>query len=283
MISFHQDVLVEKGTATVRRCEYCDSPVPADATVCPVCRQVISEETLERVLPLLKRPHAPEVRAMSTMERLWGVIRRPGPTYRDIGQRPDGAGPLMIVMMNALVLVGFFLIISSKFTVPVVVNGTPIDISVLDSNLAGPYYGTALASIVPNIMIGMVYLFLGSLFAHIAFKVTGGTGRLFKTLSIVGYSMMPVFLFRLIGLLVVSLVMPSYAVQNVSSWPSVIGSIYGSDVWLILDYMTTAAFVWVGFLLTLGIREAHDTSTIWAFIVSVACMIVLGWTFWQAH
>jgi hypothetical protein len=192
----------------------------------------------------------------------------------------------MIVMMNALVLAGFFLILSSKFTVPVVMNetaGTTAIVSVLDSSLAGTYYGTALASIVPNIMIGLVYLFLGSLFAHIAFKVTGGTGRLFKTLSIVGYSMMPVFLFRLIGLLVVSAVMPSYPVEDAASWPSVIGSVYGSGLWLIIDYMTTAAFVWVGFLLTLGIREAHDTSTVWAFIVAVACMIVLGWTFWQVH
>ena len=251
-----------------------------------MCRQVISEDALERVLPLLKRPQAPEVRAMSIMERLWGVIRRPAPTYRDIGQRPDGGGPFLIIAMNALVVAGFFLIISSKFTVVVVTNvtsGATDTVSVLLSEASGQYFLTALAGVVPNLMIGMIYLFLGTAFAHIAFKVTGGTGRPFKTLSIVGYSMMPVLLFRLLGLLVVLAVMPNYSIQNPAAWPSVVGSVYVSGLWLIMDYMTTAAFVWVGFLLTFGIREAHDTSTIWAFLVSAACMIVLGWTFWQAH
>lgn len=260
--------------------------MPADATVCPVCRQVISEEALERVLPLLKRPQAPDVRSMGTMERLWGVVRRPSPTYRDIGQRPDGAGPLVVIMMNALVMVGFFLAISSRFTVVVVTNatlGTTATISVLDSQGGSMFYAAALASILPNVMIGMVYLFVGTMIAHVAFKVAGGTGRMTKTLSIVGYSMMPVLLFRVIGFVVLLAVMPTYSVQYQVSWQGVIVAVYGSDIWLILDYMTTASFVWVGFLLTFGIREAHDTSTVWAFLISVACMIVLGWTFWQAH
>jgi hypothetical protein len=247
---------------------------------------VISEEALERVLPLLKRPQAPEVRAMGTFERLWGVIRRPAPTYRDIGQRPDGAGPLLIVMMNALVIMGIFLAISSRLTVVVVVNataGTTATVSVLDSSAGSSFYAVGLMSLLPNIMIGLVYLFLGSLFAHVAFKVAGGTGRLAKTISIVGYSMMPVLLFRVLGLLVVLAVTPSYDVQNQAAWAGVIGLVYSSDVWLILDYMTTASLIWVGLLLTFGIREAHDTSTVWAFLISLACMIVFGWTFWQAH
>jgi len=251
-----------------------------------VCRQVISEEALERVLPLLKRPEAPEVRAMGTIERLWGVIRRPALTYRDIAQRPDGAGPFMIIMMNALLLMGFFLAISSHLTVVVVTNvtsGATATVSILDTTDAGMYYATALASIVSNIMIGMIYLIVGTLFAHIAFKVAGGTGRMTKTLSVVGYSMMPVLLFRVIGFFVLLAVLPTYDIGPGAVLPNVVASIYGSDVWLILDYMTTASFVWVGFLLTFGIREAHDTSTVWAFLIALTCMIVLGWTFWQAH
>ncbi len=223
---------------------------------------------------------------MGTFERLWGVIRRPAPTYRDIGQRPDGAGPLLIVIMNAFVIMGLFLAISSRFTVVVVTNatsGATATVSVLDSSAGSMFYATAMVSMLPNIMIGFVYLFVGSLFAHLAFKIAGGTGRMAKTVSIVGYSMMPVLLFRVLGFLVVLAVMPSYDIQNVTAWAAVIGSVYSSGIWLILDYMTTAAFVWVGFLLTFGIREAHDTSTIWAVLISLTCMIVLGWTFWQAH
>ncbi len=270
----------------VRRCEYCDSPVPADATVCPVCRQVLAEETLERVLPMLKRPGAPEVRALSVGERLWGVIRQPAATYRDIGQRPDGAGPFLIILMNALVVAAFFLVVSSKFTVTVVLNETTREsavVSVLDTQGAYMYYATALASIVPSIMLGFVYLLVGTVFAHIAFKITGGSGRAGKTLAIVGYSMIPVLIMRLVALVVVFAALPTHLIDDSGLWPSIIQSIYDADVWLIIDYMTTAAFVWVGFLLIFGIREAHDTSTVWAFVVSLACMIVLMWTFWQAH
>jgi hypothetical protein len=47
--------------------------------------------------------------------------------------------------------------------------------------------------------------------------------------------------------------------------------------------MTVGAFFWTGFLLIFAIREAHATSTMWAAFVSLACMIVLIWTFWQVH
>ena len=98
----------------VRRCEFCDSPVPADATICPICREEIAEETLERILPMLKKPEAKEVRFMGSGERIWGVIRRPAVTYRDIGQRPDPLGPFIIILINAIIIAGLFLTLSSK-------------------------------------------------------------------------------------------------------------------------------------------------------------------------
>lgn len=136
----------------------------------------------------------------------------------------------------------------------------------------------------------MVYLVIGSAFAHLAFKITGGVGRKGKSVAVVGYSMLPVILFRLIGLLIFLLEPTAYPVyvndglngggMQVST---IISMIYMSPTWILIDYMITASFVWVGFLLVFGIREAHDTSTSWAILVSIACMIVLAWTFWQAH
>ena len=108
----------------VRRCEFCDSPVPADATVCPVCREKIAEETLERILPMLKRPEKAEVHYMGTRQRMWGVVRNPAATFRDIGQRPDPIGPFLIILINALIIAGMFLALSSKVTTVVVVNAT---------------------------------------------------------------------------------------------------------------------------------------------------------------
>jgi hypothetical protein len=277
----------------VRRCEFCDSPVPADATTCPVCKETIAEETLERILPILKRPESPEVKFMGTRERMWGVIRKPAATYRDIGQRPDSAGPFMIIVINALIVAGLFLSLTSKITTNVIVNATSGQIgqaSLVLSPQGGSVWIFALVGMMPSIMIGIIYLIFGTVFAHFAFKLTGGTGGRMKTLSVVGYSMMPVILVRIVAILVVLVALQPYPdVVNFDPeslailTPAVINWAYTSGIWFTIDIMTTGAFLWTGYLLIFGIREAHDTSTIWAAFVAIACVVVLVWTFWQVH
>ena len=102
--------------------------------------------------------------------------------------------------------------------------------------------------------------------------------------------MLPVVIFRLIGLVIFLVAMENYPVfandglNNAGiSYTAIVEAIYLSPLWIIIDYLITASFVWVGFLLVFGIREAHDTSTTWAILVAIACMIVLVWTFWQVH
>ncbi|MGY5859793.1 MAG: YIP1 family protein [Candidatus Thorarchaeota archaeon] len=278
----------------VRRCEFCDSPVPADATICPVCREEIAEETLERILPLLKRPEAKEVRFMGIGERIWGVLRRPSAAYRDIGQRPDAAGPFIMILMNAAIIAVLFLTISSKVTASVIVNSTTFE-TVNTNVLASPhgtyFYLLAFVGMLPSIMLGLLYLVVGTAFAHFAFKLAGGAGGKMKTLAIVGYSMLPVILVRLLAIIVVLAMVPGYpTVVNfydtdvlTTIAPDIVNFVYTSDVWVIVDILTTGSFVWTGFLLVFGIREAHDTSTLWAVVIAIICVVVLGWTFWQAH
>ena len=195
------------------------------------------------------------MRALGVIDRLWGVIRRPSSTYRDIGQRPDYAGPFAIVVANALIMAGFFLAISSKITKNVYVNttlGTRTTVSVLSLPEGSNYFMTALVSILPNILIGMVYLVIGSAFAHLAFKVTGGIGRKGKTISIVGYSMLPVLIFRLIGLAILLVFLPSYPIyandalnQGGIAAVSIVLAVYASPLWTTIDYLVTASFIWV--------------------------------------
>ncbi|MHA2025823.1 MAG: Yip1 family protein [Candidatus Thorarchaeota archaeon] len=275
----------------MRRCEFCDSPVPADATVCPVCKESIAEETLERILPMLKRPDSPDVRYMGTLERMWGVIRRPSATYRDIGQRPDAAGPFMLILINALIMAGLFIALSSKITTTVVLNataGTTGPASYVSSPEGVIVWVVALVGMMPAIMLGIIYLLFGTMFAHFAFKLMGGTGRKGKTLSIIGYSMTPVILVRLLSILVVLVAVPGYPgvltpAELAIFTPDIVAWAYTSGVWFTIDIMTTGAFIWTGFLLIFGIREAHDTSTFWAAVIAIACVFILGWTFWQVH
>jgi len=268
--------------------------VPADATICPICREEIAEETLERILPMLKKPEAKEVRFMGTGERLWGVIRRPAVTYRDIGQRPDIVGPFIVILFNAAIIAGLFLTLSSKVTATVVLNATTmesVNTNVLLSPYGGHFYIVALIGLLPSIMLGMIYLIIGTAFAHFAFRLVGGTGGKMKTLAIVGYSMIPVILVRLLAIIIILVVLPEYPTVVNFADPGALGAIapdivnfaYTSGVWWIIDILTTGSFLWTGFLLIFGIREAHDTSTLWATIVAILCTIILAWTFWQVH
>ncbi|TFH07018.1 MAG: YIP1 family protein [Candidatus Thorarchaeota archaeon] len=278
----------------VRRCEFCDSPVSADATTCPVCREDIAEETLERILPLLKRPEAKEVRFMGIFGRLWGVIRRPSATYRDIGQRPEAAGPFIIILVNAAIIAGLFLSLSSKVTTVVVVNatsGATAPANVLVSPQGSYFVMLALIGMLPSIMMGIIYLIIGTAFAHFAFKLAGGAGGKMKTLSIIGYSILPVVLLRLVSIIIIIVVVPYYpTIIDFSQGGSLpyltqdfVTFAYTSDAWFMIDIVTTAGFLWTGLLLIFGIREAHDTSTIWAVFVSIVCTTILILTFWQIH
>jgi hypothetical protein len=230
---------------------------------------------------------------MGPIERLWGVIRRPAPTYRDIGQRPDLAGPMLVIIMNALVIVGIFLAISSKMFVTTRVGNSTvfqlIDVGVLSSEHGQAFMIAGLASALPSILLGILFLIVGTAFAHLAFKITGGTGTRGKTAAIVGYSVFPIVIMRLIAILIVLVAMPTFELSGGGGQfdpgliPLAIEQVFNAGWWLTIDYMTNISFVWVGFLLIFGIREAHDTSTEWAVIVSILCMIVLSWTFWVAH
>ena len=278
----------------VRRCEFCDSPVPADATTCPICREEIAEETLERLLPLLKRPEAKEVRFMGIFGRLWGVIRRPSPTYRDIGQRPEAAGPFVVILVNAAIIAAMFLSLSSKVTAVVVLNATTgltTEAPVLASPHGSFFILLALIGMLPSIMVGIIYLIIGTAFAHFAFKIAGGAGGKMKTLSIVGYSMIPIVLVRLLSIIIILAVVPGFpgvvnfydASSLTAITPALVTFAYDSGVWWIIDILTTGGFLWTGFLLVFGIRESHDTSTMWAVFVSIVCTTILIWTFWLAH
>ena len=103
--------------------------------------------------------------------------------------------------------------------------------------------------------------------------------------------MTPVILVRLLSIIVILAIVPYYpTIVNPSDpiglaalTPNLVMFAYASDVWLIIDIMTTGGFLWTGLLLVFGIREAHDTSTLWAVLVSIICTAVLILTFWQVH
>ena len=93
----------------------------------------------------------------------------------------------MLVLINALIMAGLFIALSSKITTTVVLNataGTTGPASLVSSPQGGIIWIAALVGLMPTIMLGIIYLLFGTIFAHFAFKLMGGTGRKGKTLSI---------------------------------------------------------------------------------------------------
>jgi hypothetical protein len=188
-------------------------------------------------------------------------------------------------------MAGLFISLSSKITTTVVVNattGATAPASLVYAPQGGMIWLAALAGLMPSIMLGIIYLLFGTIFAHFAFKLAGGVGGKGKTLSIIGYSMTPVILVRLLSILIALATVPGYPgvlspAELATFTPDIVAWAYSSGVWYITDIMTTGAFIWTGYLLIFGIREAHGTSTLWATVIAIACIIILGWTFWQAH
>ncbi|MEM4735387.1 MAG: YIP1 family protein [Candidatus Thorarchaeota archaeon] len=266
----------------MRRCSACNSPVPSDATVCPVCGQKIAEEILERVLPFLKRPLAEDVKTLGLVGRIIGVLIRPAATFRDIARRPDGRGPAVVVLFNALIMTAAFLAVCSKLTLNYIVDEEPVAIGLLSSPVAPGVISVGLFTIVPNLILGMLYLTIGAGAAHVILKIAGGTARYGRSMMIVGYSLVPVILARLLGVLILMLTIPEMSVEQYGT-TYIVTTVFQSGAFVIIDYLTTASFIWVGFILAFGIREVHNTSTSWAFAISAICTAILILTFWQVH
>ncbi len=273
-----------------KTCPVCGMNVSIDTIICPYCGSKIGEEKLERILPFLKRDTTPEPVPLGTFRRIYGVLRYPASTFRDIALRP-AKGSFFIIMLFALLNLAFMLIAVSHIyiteTVYVTVGNSTVpqvvDSSILLSNTYGPS-GLLIVFgwFIPMLLTIIIIWFIGSFFAWLAYKFAGGTGKYKHTLNMIAFTMVPLLLLRtmFIPILIVGLPNIQYGGSEYT-FDALNTLIVNNPIWGVLNALTAVGLIWAGFLLIFGIREVHKTPTLHAVILAIiSTAVMIGVFLW---
>lgn len=258
--------LLKGNEVIVVSCPKCGALVAPDEEVCPNCNYRLAEETLERLLPLLKRPEREPISAMPFPIRIAKAIIAPSSALHDVARAPDAMGPLIIYILNVLVLTLFYAAVWNH----IYPFGDYWLLRVLGD-------GAILGRLVSNALLVFIqFLFLG--FAYwLPFRLVGKKSGFKKNLSIVGYAYIPVLIGRAVSLLLLFTNLPMILIPASASLLQaqiLIALVFMSPVWNNVAGIEIACWLWAAFLIALGIRQLNQLKTAVALISSYAIMLV---------
>jgi hypothetical protein len=247
-------------------CPRCGALVAPDEEVCPECNYRLTEETLERLLPLLKKPEKEPISAMPFPTRIAKAIIAPSQAFYDISRAPDAAGPFIIYLLNILVLALYY----GAGWDHIYPFGDYWILRVLSD-------GALLGRIVSNsILVFIQFLFIGFIY-WLPFKLVGRKGSYKRDLSIIGYAYTPVLIGRAISVLILSTSLPSIIIPVGASLLQAgisITFVFTSSVWSVVTIIEFACWLWAAFIIALGIRQVNELSTTAALISSYIIMLI---------
>ncbi len=268
-----------------KTCPVCGMEVSIDTITCPYCGSKIGEEKLERILPFLKRDTSPEPVPLGTFQRIYGVLRRPAYTFRDIALRP-AKGAFFIILLFALVQFAYMIVSMSHIyiteTIYVQVGNQTVPQTVTSNILISNTYGpsgllVSFGWFLPMLLTLIIIWFLGSGFAWLLYKFAGGNGTYKHTLNMISFVMVPELLLRALFIPILMIGLPSIEYNSTTFTVENLNQLFiNNPIWGVLNVLTIIGFIWAGFLLIFGIREIHKTPTLHAFIlaiISAAAMI----------
>lgn len=247
-------------------CPRCGALVAADEEVCPDCNYRLAEETLERLLPLLKRPEKEPISAMPFPVRIAKAIIAPSQAFYDISRAPDAAGPFIIYLLNVL---GLALYYAAGWN-HIFPFGDYWILSALGN-------GAILGRIFSNaVLVFIQFLFIGFLY-WLPFKLVGKKSSYKRDLSIIGYAYTPVLIGRAISVIILFTSLPSTVIPvgaNLLQAGISITLVFMSAVWNVVAIIEFACWLWAAFIIARGIRQVNELSTTAAFISSYAIMLI---------
>jgi hypothetical protein len=247
-------------------CPRCGALVAPDEEVCPECNYRIAQETLERVLPLLKRPEKEPISAMPFPTRIAKAIIAPSQAFHDISRAPDAAGPFMLYLLNIL---GITLCYAAGWA-HIIPFGNYWALRALGE-------GALLGRIVSNaILVFIQFLFLGFIY-WLPFRLVGKKGSFKKDLSIIGYAYTPVLIGRALSVLLLFTLLPTVIIPadaNVIQAGISVTLVFTSSVWDAVTVIEIACWLWAAFIIALGIRQVNELSTTVALISSYGIMLI---------
>ena len=247
-------------------CPRCGAPVAPDEEVCPECNYRIAEETLERLLPLLKRPEKEPISAMPFPIRIAKAIIAPSQAFHDISRAPDAMGPLVLYTLNVIALTLYY---AAGWSHIYPYGDFEILRALGDSALLGRLASNAIFILIQFLFLGFIY--------WLPFRLVG-RGSSFKTdLSIVGYAYTPVLIGRAISLLMLSRSLPTVIIPAEATFfqaQIAITMVFMSPVWNTALGIEIASWLWAAFLIALGIRQVNELSTSAALVSSYVIMLI---------
>ena len=247
-------------------CPRCGALVAPDEEVCPECNYRLAPETLERLLPLLKRPEKEPISAIPFPIRIAKAIISPSQAFYDISRAPDAVGPFMIFLLNVLCLTLFY----AAGWNHIYAFGDYWALSALGE-------GALLGRMVSNaILVFIQFLFLGLIY-WLPFRLVGKKGSYKKDLSIIGYAYTPVLIGRAISVLILFTSLPSIVIPvgaNLLQAGISVAFVFTSSAWTIVTIIEFATWLWAAFIIALGIRQVNELSTTAALISSYVIMLI---------
>ncbi|MFB0560854.1 MAG: YIP1 family protein [Candidatus Lokiarchaeia archaeon] len=247
-------------------CPKCGALVAPDEEVCPECNYRLAEETLERLLPLLKRPEKEPISPMPFPIRIAKSIIAPSQAFHDIARAPDAAGPFILYVLNVLAITIYYAA-GWNHIFPL---GDYWILRVLgDGALLGRLASNAILVLIQFLFLGFIY--------WLPFRLIGRKSSFKRDLSIVGYAYIPVLIGRAISILILFTGLPIVVIPGNASFLQAqfsVASVFMSSVWNTVTTIEIACWLWAAFLIALGIRQVNELSTAAALISSYAIMII---------
>jgi hypothetical protein len=256
---------MEKFTMTMS-CPRCGALVAPDEEVCPECNYRLAEETLERLLPLLKRPEKEPISAMSFPVRIAKAIIAPSQAFYDISRAPDAVGPFILFALNVLCLTLYY----AAGWNSIYPFGDYWILRVLgDGAILGRLFSNAILVFIQFLFISFIY--------WLPFRLVGKKGSYKRDLSIIGYAYTPVLIGRAISIIILFTSLPSTVIPAGASLLQAgisIALVFTSSVWNIVTVIEFATWLWAAFIIALGIRQVNELSTTAALISSYVIMLI---------
>lgn len=247
-------------------CPKCGALVAPDEEVCPECNYRLAEETLERLLPLLKRPEKEPISPMPFPIRIAKAVIAPSQAFHDIARAPDAAGPIILYALNVLAVTIYY----AAGWNHIYPFGDYWILRLLDDGaVLGILFSNALMVLIQLLFLGFIY--------WLPFRLIGRKSSFKRDLSIVGYAYVPILIGRALSVLILFTSIPTIIIPvNASLLQAQISvtSIFISTVWNTVAVIEIASWLWAAFLIALGIRQVNELSTTAAFISSYAIILI---------
>jgi len=263
------------------RCPYCGAPISSADKYCGNCgKNLIEQPEVTRPQPKppwrtpLTAPEQPYEQEYSVPQRLYKLIVSPNKAMQDIGLAPEYTGPILLVIMRAILLAVTIALAYSKIQWV----GDPDLISQVSGLLSGVI---ALAVVIG---VGLLVAYWLGKALIVKYSCDSGSAWTFSTAaSVTGYAYLPDLILGIISLAVVYPMIPAFKlnVSDLDATRTALANYQSQLLWIQLIFsvpISIIAVIWKSYLGGLGTEFGTQKKASLALGFTVFLILgLLGW------